>query len=80
MSDVQRAAVGRGPRCIHKLTTWQLTGKVCASLEIELSDIHLLEYFDIPWVKQSGKWNVEMNAKLRCLKDYGVMCWSLTYD
>ena len=52
----------------------QLTGKVFASLEIELSDIHLLEYFDIPWVKQSGKWNVEMNAKLRCLKDYGVMC------
>ena len=37
----------------------QLTGKVFASCEIELSDIHLLENFDIPWVKRSGKWKGE---------------------
>ena len=45
---------------------WPLTGKVSASSEIELSDIHLLEYLDVPC--ESGKWNVKMNVKLSCLK------------
>ena len=49
---------GLGPHCIHKLTSHTpLTNKVLASCKIELGDIHLLEYLDVPWGET--KWNVK---------------------